>query len=213
MAGKRLSMRKIREIIRLHHTTELSDRRIASACNASPTTVGRVVKAVERSGLAWPLPDDLSDSEIESLLFEKHHKNAAATRPLPDMERVARDLKKKHVTLQLIWEEYRREHPNGYSYTRLCELYRQWKRTRDPVMRQEHEAGDKMFVDWAGQTLRYTDEHGVQHEAYMFVVALGASNYIYANIFPDMRLGSWLRAHVEAFEFYGGVLVRRVYML
>jgi len=205
MAGKRLSMRKTREIIRLSHTTELSDRQIASACNVSPTTVGHVVKAAERGGLGWPLPGEMSDSELEVRLFSKDQKEDTPPRPLPDMQSIARDLRKKHVTLQLIWEEYRREHPDGYSYSRLCELFREWNQAQDPVMRREHEVGDKMFVDWAGQPLRYVDPRGRQHEAYMFVAVLGASNYIYANVFPDMKLGSWLRAHVEAFEFYGGV--------
>lgn len=205
MSGKRLSMRKTREIIRLHHTAELSNRQIASACDVSPTTVGKVLKAAERGGLGWPLPDDMSDSQIEARLFDKKQKNTESMRPLPDMQSITRELKHKHVTLQLIWEEYIHEHPEGYSYSRFCELFRAWKKVQDPVMRREHEVGDKMFVDWAGQSLRYTDPQGRQHEAYMFVAVLGASNYIYANVFPDMKLGSWLRAHIEAFEFYGGV--------
>ncbi len=200
-------MRKTREIIRLRHTTDLSDRQIASACDVSPTTVGNVVKAAKQKGLTWPLPDDLSNSQLEAMLFEKPESagTQAEQRPVPDMEYMARELKKKHVTLQLLWEEYRREHPDGYSYTRLCELFRAWQASQDPVMRQEHPAGDKVFVDWGGKPLRYTDSRGREHEAYMFVAVLGASNYTYANIFPDTKLNSWLRGHIEAFEYFGGV--------
>jgi len=205
MSAKRLSMRKTREIIRLKHTTDLSDRRIAAACDVSPSTVGAVARAAEKSGLSWPLPEDLSDSRLESRLFDNDRERLSQTCPRPDMERIARELKRKHVTLQLLWEEYRREHPHGYSYSRFCELFREWKGSRDPVMRHEHQAGDRMFVDWTGQPFRYTDRRGRRHEAFVFVAVLGASHYIYTDIFPDMKLNSWLRAHIRAFEFYGGV--------
>ena len=204
MAGKRLSMRKTREIIRLGSTTQLSDRQIASACNASPTTVGKVLKAVRDAGLAWPLPEEFSDSELEKHLCADSPAPPAG-RPLPDMDYVARELKRKHVTLQLLWEEFHREHPDTYSYSRFCELFREWRGTQDPVMRSEHCAGDKLFVDWAGTTIPYSDGRGNRHEAHLFVAVLGASNYTYAAVFPDEKLGSWLRGHVQAFEFFGGV--------
>ena len=127
-------------------------------------------------------------------------------RPLPEMAAIHREMKKKGVTLQLLWEEYRRENPTGYSYTQFCWYYKEWKRGLEPSLRQTYKAGEKLFVDWAGQTLAIIDSStGERMPAYLFVACLGASNYTYAEAFSDKALGSWITGHVHAYEFMGGV--------
>src|SRR5579862_1474400 len=111
-----------------------------------------------------------------------------------------------HVTQQLLWEEYRQTNPDGYQYSRFCELYQRWRRKQDVVLRQEHKAGEKLFVDWAGTTIRiYDPRGGPVQQAHLFVAVLGASSYTYAEATADEQLASWIGAHVRAFEFYQGV--------
>ena len=205
MARRRLSMRKTREIIRLHATTELSRRQIAQSCGVSPTSVGKILSLARAAGLGWPLPE-LSDSELARRLHDRGAELGAG-RPLPDFVQVAGELRRKGVTLRLLWEEYRRNQPeDGYRYSQFCEYFRRWRRAQSPTMRFEHKAGEKAFVDWAGATLRWTDgKTGSEQKAYLFVAVLGASNYTYAEVFRDMSLPSWTRAHVGAFEWFGGV--------
>lgn len=201
MARKPVSMRKIREIIRLGSAGDLSARQIASSCRVSPTTASKVLKAAgEADLLKWPLPD-LTEVELRDRLFGP----AGAMkplRPLPDMESLARELSRRGVTMQLLWEEYRRDEPDGYGYTQFCKHLRQWQAAQEPTMRFEHVAGEKVFVDWAGQTIGYG--HSGQ-KAYLFIAVLGASNYTFANVYPDMKMQCWIRAHVDALTFFGGV--------
>lgn len=205
MARRRLSMRKTREIIRLDATTDLSARQIAHSCGVSPTSVGKILSLARGAGLGWPLPE-LSDSELTRRL----HPDMASPRPgrpVPDFVYVARELRRKGVTLRLLWQEYSQNHPeDGYRYSQFCEYFRRWRRAQSPTMRFEHKAGEKAFVDWAGATLRWTDgKTGDEQKAYLFVAVLGASNYTYAEVFKNMSLPSWIRAHVGAFEWFGGV--------
>ncbi len=194
-------MRKIREIIRLSNLGGLSIRQIATSCSMSPTTVSKVVSAAESAGLlVWPLPD-LTEVELRHRLFGDSGASVPC-KPLPDMAEVAKDLSRKGVTIQLLWEEYRRTHPDGYGYTQFCRHLREWQAGQEPTMRFEHAAGDKMFVDWAGPTVRYGQDGC---EAYLFVAVLGASNYTFANVYPNMKMQSWIRAHVDALAFFGGV--------
>lgn len=196
-------MRKIREIIRLGGSGDLSGRQIASSCRVSPTTASKVLKAAEEADLLkWPLPE-LTEVELRDRLFGP----AGAMKPLkplPDMEEMAKDLSRRGVTMQLLWEEYRRDEPGGYGYTQFCKHLRQWQAAQEPTMRFEHVAGEKMFVDWAGQTIRYGSGND-ERTAYLFVAVLGASNYTFAQVYPDMKMEHWIRAHVEAFSFFGGV--------
>jgi transposase len=196
-------MRKTHEIIRLS-VSGLADRAVARACGVSPTTVGDTVRAAKSAELyVWPLPE-LGDSELRERLFG----SAAAGRSLaaPDFEKVDRQLRAKHVTLQLLWEDYRTAHPDGYSYSRFCELYRRWRRQTgaEAVMRFEHRAGETLFVDWAGAKVPYL-ENGIEEQAAVFVAVLGASDYIYAGVYRDMTQRNWLQAHVDAFAYIGGV--------
>jgi transposase len=205
MARRRLSVRKTREIIRLDATTDLSARQIAQSCGVSPTSVGNILSLAREAGLSWPLPE-VSDSELKRRLYA-NGSGAPSTRPMPDFVHVAHELRRKGVTLRLLWTEYRQTHPeDGYGYSQFCEYFRRWRRAESPTMRFEHKAGEKLFVDWAGATLRWTDgKTGIEQKAYLFVAVLGASNYTYAGVFKDMSLPSWIRAHVDAFEWFGGV--------
>ena len=111
-----------------------------------------------------------------------------------------------HLTQQLLWEEYRQANPDGYRYCRFCELYQRWRSKQDVVLRQEHKAGEKLFVDWAGTTIPiYDPRGGPTQQAHLFVAVLGASSYTYAEATPDEQLANWIGAHIRAFEFSRGV--------
>ena len=203
MAGKRISMRKTREIIRLS-VGGLADRAVARACSVSATTVGDTVRAAKSAGLfIWPLPD-VSDSELRSKLFSCP--DTVQGRPQPDFGRIDTELRRKHMTLQLLWRDYRTAHPDGYGYSRFCELYGRWRKSKgaEAVMRFEHRAGETLFVDWAGATVPYI-ENGSEKKAAVFVAVLGASDYTFVGVYSDMALPNWLRAHADAFEYLGGV--------
>jgi transposase len=199
-------MRTIREVLRLKWQCGLSDRDIAASCHISATAVRGYVHRAKRAGLTWPLPEALQDEQLEHRLFPPPQKIAATERPVPDWPEVHKQLKRKGVTLQLLWEEYRRDHPNGYGYSRCCELYAVWAKTAEPRMIQEHKAGDKLFVDYAGQTLPLTDpQTGEIIPVQIFVASLGASNYTYAEATLTQSLPDWIGSHVRCLTFLGGV--------
>ena len=205
MAQRRLSMRKTTEILRLKHEAGLSERQIARSCGVSRRTVSTYLTRVEEAGLGWPLPESLNEEQLQVLLFPEPGV-CRPSRPLPKMGYIHKELRRKHVTLRLLWEEYRSQHPDGYRYTQFCEHYNRWKARLDVTLRQRHRAGEKTFVDWAGQTVPWKDpQTGQEDQAFLFVAVLGASNYTYAEVFPDQQLASWIDAHIHAFEFYGGV--------
>ena len=204
MANKGLSMRKVREVLRLHHVAGLSARAIARSLKISPVTVRRYVSRAEELGLGWPLPESLDDAQLERRLFPAPAPSCHP-RPLPQWTEVHRELRGKDVTLALLWEEYKAAHPQGLQYSRFCERYRAWASTLDAVMRQEHRAGEKVFVDYAGRTVAVVDPHtGELREAQIFVAVLGASNYTFAEATWTQALPDWIASHVRAFEFYGG---------
>src|SRR5208283_3877496 len=154
VAYRRVSMRKTREILRLKHETSLSQRAIARAVGVSNATVWDVLARLAASGLAWPLLAGTSDAELEARLYREHGQRAPDPRE-PDWANVHAEMRDKHVTLQLLWQEYRERHRDGYGYSYFCQHYRAWQRRIDVVMRQDHKAGEKLFVDWAGDTLTY----------------------------------------------------------
>ena len=141
----RLSMRKTKEILRLHWGLGLGKRQISRACNVSPSTVVDYIRRAEQAGLSWPLPDDIDDTTIEALLFPPEPLKHLPHRCMPPMEDINRELRKKGVTLQLLWMEYKEKHPEGYQHSQFCELYRRWAKTLDLSLRQEYRAGEKMF--------------------------------------------------------------------
>lgn len=199
-------MRTIREALRLRWQCGLSTGDIAASCRVSATAVRGYIHRAEQCGLAWPLPEHLQDAELERLLFPPPSNIPSHRRALPDWKKVQHELKRKGVTLQLLWEEYRRLHPDSYGYSRFCELYAVWERTAEPRMIQEHKAGDKLFVDYAGQRVPLTDPRtGEVTQAEIFVGALGASSYIFAEATPGQTIADWIGSHVRCFQFLGGV--------
>ncbi len=199
-------MRKTREILRLHFESHLIPGQIASICKVSRSTVQRCLERLKAAGLSWPLPADLDDVALEQRLYPPPPVASPERRSLPDCAAIHRELKsRKNVTLQLLWEEYKQAHPLGYNYSWYCELYREWQRQVDVVLRQEHRAGEKMFVDYAGQTVPVTDPRtGEVRVAQVFVAVLGASNYTYAEATWTQNLWDWTHSHVRAFEFFAG---------
>ena len=198
-------MRQITEVLRLA-AHGLSYRQIGQSLNVSPSTVQGYVKRAQRVGLSWPLPDDLDGLALEERLFQRSEEELQPGRPEPDWLEVHRQRKRgKHVTLQLLHLEYKAVHPEGLSYTQFCVHYRRWRARQDVVMRLEYAAGERMFVDFAGDTVPVTDpETGEIWNAQVFVSVLGASGYLYVEATRGQDLASWLGAHVRALEFYGG---------
>jgi transposase len=198
-------MRKIREVLRLHFACGLSKRRIARAVGVGVTAAGEYVARARRAGLGWPLPDGLDDAGLERLLFPPPPKRSAE-RPEPEWATIHLELRRPGVTLALLWEEYRARHPKGYGYSWFCQGYRGWARRLSPTLRQTHVAGEKMFVDYSGQTVEVIDGRtGEVREAEIFVAVLGASNYSYAEASWTQGLPDWVGAHARAFQFFGGV--------
>lgn len=199
-------MRKIRETLRLHHDSGLGQRPISRCLDISRTTVGDYLQRAKAAGLGWPLPETLTDQQLYTLLFSPAAAIASPERPLPNCADLHNELKRKGVTLMLLWEEYIAEHPQGYRYSYFCELYRHWARKLKISMRQVHKAGEKLFVDYAGHTLPIVDKQtGEIREAQIFVGVLGASSYTFAEATLSQGLSDWLGSHVRAFEFFGGV--------
>ena len=149
MPAKRISMRKLRDVLRLAHQAQLSGREISRCLGLSHTTVRNYLYRAKQAGLTWPLPTALTDAALEAQLFAKAAV-PSGQRKQPDWSKVHDELKAKGVTLQLLWEEYKRAHPEGYQYSWFCALYRNWKKRLDVVMRQDHAPGEKLFVDYAG---------------------------------------------------------------
>lgn len=207
MPAWRLSMRKIREVLRLKFELGLENRQIARSCRIPHSSVGNYLKRARQAGLSWPLPEDLDDEALGRRLFPPDEQPAETSKPLPDFAVIHEELRRhKHVTLQLLWQEYKQVYPEGYQYSRYCDLYARWKGKLDLVLRQDHRGGDKLFVDHAGQTIPLTDPRtGEIHQAYLFVGTLGASNYTYSEASEHRDLPSWIGSHDRALAFFGGV--------
>jgi transposase len=202
-------MRKIKEVLRLRNELNLDQRQIARSCSIAVSTVHEYLKRAAAAHLVWPLTDGWDDARLETALFP-----CPDTPPQPPTKRSPPDFaatheqlqRHRHVTLQLVWEEYRDANPDGYGYSRFCELYQRWRQKLDVVLRQEHKGGEKAFVDWAGATLPIYDRaSGEVWQASLFVAALGASSYTWAEVTRDQQMESWLLAHTHALEFWGGV--------
>jgi transposase len=206
MPAKRVSMRQIREVLRLRFASELPQRAIAKSLGLSQGTVSGYLSRARAAGVSWPLAEDLDDVPLEALLFPPLPAIAADQRPMPDWAWVHRELRRPNVTLALLWEEYRASAPDGFGYSWYCDLYRGWAGRLQPTMRQTHIAGEKLFVDFAGRTGEVVD--GLTGEIIpiqIFVAVLGASNFTYAEAVWSQKLPDWIAAHVRAFAYYGGV--------
>jgi transposase len=198
-------MEKLKKILKLHHVDHLSNRKIAKTLHVSHPTVAFYLKHAKEAGISWPVDDGLDDNQLKELLFGKSRpKNE---HPGIDLDKIHLEMKKKHVTLELLWLEYRESAPDGLSYSRFCELYRDFKKRLGPVMRFSHKAGEKMFVDFAGDTIPIYNDNlkDVEFFAELYVSALGASSYLYAEALYSQKLIHFITAMVHALEFYGGL--------
>jgi transposase len=194
-------MRQVKEVLRLKWACGLSDRQIAHSLRISRPTVADYVRRAEAAGLSWPLPEDQGDDALERRLFVRADKKSPARRPMPDWSVVHRELKRKGVTLVLLWQEYKASTPDGLQYSQFCLAYRQWAKKLDLVMRQRHRAGETLFVDYAGQTMPVVDPYsGEVHDAAIFIAVLGASNYTFAEATWSQSLPDWIGSHVRTFE-------------
>ena len=205
MPEPRLSMKKIKEVLRLR-SLGLHQHQIARSCSIGQSTVHHYLKRAAAAGINWPLAAEIDEVELERRLFPLPLAPAErANLPPLDFVGLHRELTThKHVTLQLLWEEYHQAHPEGYRYSWFCQLYRDWLDQQDIVLRQQHRAGEKLFVDHAGDTIALTHpQTGEVLPAYLFVAVLGASNYIYAEATLNRDLPNWIGSHVRAFEFFG----------
>lgn len=196
-------MRMIREILRLFHQNGVSQKKISRSLGCARSSVSEYLKRAKDAGLSWPLPPELDDEE----LLEKHlfGSPVESARPQPDCSYIHQELKKKGVTLQLLWQEYKEANPNGYQITQFSDMYRQWRKTLDVSMRLDHKAGEKAFSDFAGTTLPIVDPRtGEVTFAHLFVCTLGASNYTFARLFWNETSESWCKGHAFAFAFFQG---------
>ena len=206
MARKTIPMRHIKDILRLKYHNQLSVREVARSCGLPVSTVGIYLQRAEATGLAWPLPEGLADSELQAkLLGGPAAQEIAPNKEAPPWPHIHDQLRRKGVTLQLLWQEYRQTHPDGFQYSRFCELYREWADKLDPVLRLPHEPGQKVFVDWAGQTVPIYQPDGTTKDASIFVAVLGFSNKTYAEAFANQQLPSWIAGHCHTFGYIGGV--------
>jgi transposase len=198
-------MRKIRDVLRLS-ATGLSKRQIAASLGIGPTAAGACLRRAREAGISCPLPDDLGDAALECRLYPAPAAAAKDWRSRPDWPAVHRELRRKGVTLQLVWEEYRATHPGGYSRSRFCELYRAWEGRLSPTMRQTHVAGEMLFVDYAGTTIDIFERRPAR------CMPANCSSQpsvrranTYAEATATQSLPDWIGSHTRAFAFFGGV--------
>jgi transposase len=207
MPTERIVMRRVREMLRLSRDAGLGLRAVAAWADVAPSTVGEMLRRFEASGLVWPLPLELTDAELEERLYgvaagRQGHRRRAE----PDWAALNRELKKKHVTLRILWDEYVAADPQGYRYSRFCELYRAFEARLPVTMRQTHLGGDKLFVDYAGDLVPVIVDArtGEMRRAHVFVAVMGGSSLSFACASWTETLPDWIDAHVQAFAFFGG---------
>ena len=206
MPTERLSMRHIREVLRLHHSVGMSQRSVARSLGLAQGTVSKYLNRTRRAGLTWPLPPELDDDvPLENRLYPPPSVLPSDDRPQPDWTVVHRELRRPSVTLMLLWEEYCDTTSDGFSYSWFCERYKELAGRLKPTLRQVHVAGEKLFVDFSGHTMEVIDAlTGEVLTAQIFVAVLGASNFTYAEATFTQSLPDWISSHVRAFTFLGG---------
>jgi transposase len=200
-------MRQVREVLRLT-TAGVGPNEIARRVGVAPSTVRLTLKRLASAGLSWPLPAEMTDTALETALFAAAGTKQGHRRHVePDWAEIHRELKRKHVTLTMLWDEYIERCPEGYRYSRFCELYRGWALRLSVTMRQAHIGGDKLFVDYAGDTVPVIVDRltGQVRAAQIFVAVMGASNFTYAEASWTQALADWIGAHTRAFAALGGV--------
>ena len=207
MPNKRVTMRKLREILRLRLQAGLSVRAISRSTKLSVGGVQKLLSRAETLSLTWPLPAELDDARLAELFYPGADTHANPRREAPDWAAVHEELKRPHMTRQLVWEEYTQRYPNRcVSYSQFCDRYRHWLGRQQRTMRQSHKAGEKCFVDYAGSTVPIVDgATGEIRPAQLFVAVLGASDYTFAEATWTQTLPDWLGSHTRAMTFFGGV--------
>lgn len=208
MPTRRVMMRHVREILRLSLDARLSTRAVAEHVRTGATTVRDTLRRFDQSGLSWPLPPEIGDADLEERLYGVPGvKPGRRKLPEPDWPVVARELKRKHVTLQVLWEEYRAEHPDGYRYSRFCDLFRRWEGRLPLVMRQSHAGGEKLFLDYAGDTVPVVVDRrtGEVRGAHIFVAVMGGSSLSFALATWTEQFPDWIAGNNAAFAFFRGV--------
>ena len=196
-------MKKVKEVARLFLDLGLGVRPIARACDISTSTAHTYVDRLKELNVSYEELSALNDDALEELLFPKEERVPA--KPLPDFVYLSKEVTKKGVTLQLLHEEYKKEHPDGYERSRFFELYRDWLKKADPVMRFTHKAGEKLFVDFSGDKPHYQDpKTGALIEAEFFVAVLGASSYLFACALADQTEENFIGALTKSLEWFGG---------
>ena len=202
-------MRRVREVLRLRHALGMSDRLIAQSLGIGKTTVGEYVCRAKVIGITWPVPEEIDDAELERRLFTAPSFEEKPKRPPLDWPRLHEELKRRGVTLMLLWLEYRANEPDGFGYSRFCGLYGDWRRSVSATMRQTHAAGEKLFVDFAGDTVAVFDPlTGDTRQAHIFVSALGASNFTYAEARWSVTVRWRPRVRLAGMAALGGGLAR-----
>jgi transposase len=177
-----------------------------SGCGRNTHTVHDIINRFNKAGLSWPLAAEFEDEKALETQLYLEQKAAATKKPEPDMDLIYKELKRKSITLQLLWEEYKDLNPGGYQYSYFCERFNKWRAKLNPVLRQVYRAGERTEVDYAGQTMQITDpDTGKTYDAYIFVAVLASTSYTNAEVVLCVDLKSWIGSHVRAFEFFGGV--------
>lgn len=201
-------MRALREVMRMYRDNGLAVREVARLTGVARSTARDMISRFEKSGLAWPIPPETGDDELERRLYgvvgaKRGHRKL----PEPDWSAVAREMKRKHMTLQVLWEEYIAQHPDGYRYSRYCDLFRGWEGRLPLVMRQKHGGGEKLFVDYAGDTVPVVVDRrtGEIRRAHLFVAVMGGSSLSFAHATWTEQMADWIDSHNAAFSFFGGV--------
>lgn len=202
---ERKSMRRIKDCLRLHFESRLSQAAIARTLQVARSTVWDYLERVKKSGKFWSDLKAMDDEHLEELLFTGLQPHPAMQRPLPDWEQVHKELhSKSYVTLRILWQEYIKTHPDGYSYPRFAVYYRKWAQRFKVYMRQRHIGGEKLFVDYSGKKPRIRDMRtGEEREVELLVMAWGASQYVYVEAQESQQLPQWIMGHRRGYEYFG----------
>ena len=207
MARKRINVKKIREIIRFRKTHDMSDRKIARALNISRPVVAQYIKEFNATGLAYQDIKEMPDSQFLALFEKQRSQKSSKYEAISELfPYFVTELKRTGVTLMILWKEYQKKHPDGYSYSQFCYHFQVWHSASKVTMHIEHKAGDKMFVDYAGDKLVIVDRKtGEQRPVEVFVAILGASQLTYAEASMSQKSEDWIRSNERAFRYWGGV--------
>lgn len=201
---KTTSMKKIRELLRLVHEG-LSYRKAATCACINRESAREILQKAEANNLSWPLDESYTDEVLNNIIFKKNISKEINPKKSLNYVEIQKELLKKGLTLKLLWTEYKEENPDGYQYTQYCEMYSRWKKSNRFSMRQNHIAGEKMFIDFSGVTVPYIDlSTGEVKKAEIFLSVLGGSSYTFAYAVPDQTIPSWIDAHIKSFNFFGG---------